>query len=119
MEPSSLIFVGVGALLMALAVPLMRRRVPPNPFYGLRVPPTFADTRVWYEANAKSGRDLLVLGAVVIGVALVWDPLGGSSWASTAAVCSGVAVGGALLLAVAGWSRAERMLRRQKPGAGG
>jgi hypothetical protein len=52
-----------GALVViALALPLMQRRVPPNGLYGLRVSATLSDEWVWYEANAASGRDLLKLG---------------------------------------------------------
>jgi uncharacterized membrane protein len=42
----------------------------PEPMYGLRVPATFADTRVWYVANALAGRDMVILGAVVFVVAV-------------------------------------------------
>lgn len=55
---------------VVLAIPLMRRRVPPNDWYGLRVAATFADESVWYDANAGSGRDLLVLGLAQIVVSL-------------------------------------------------
>jgi uncharacterized membrane protein len=64
-------FAAIGTLLIALAVPLIRRRVKPNSRYGIRLPATFADEWVWYEANARSGRDLLVWGAVEIAVALL------------------------------------------------
>src|SRR5947207_1742144 len=56
------IFASVGLLLMGLSLPLMLRRVKPNYLYGLRVPATFADESVWYEANARSARDLFALG---------------------------------------------------------
>ena len=42
-----------------IAVPLARRRVPPNPLYGFRTPTTLRDEFVWYEANAYFGRGLL------------------------------------------------------------
>jgi hypothetical protein len=57
-------FVGAGLLLMLLAVPLARRRVRPNRWYGLRLRATFADERIWYDANAASGREMAVFGAV-------------------------------------------------------
>ena len=50
----AVVFALTGLLLAGLAVPLMRRRVPPNGLYGLRVAATFADEEVWYEANARS-----------------------------------------------------------------
>ena len=51
---SALVAVPCRLVLMAVAVPLARRRVPPNAWYGLRVPATFADREVWYAANARA-----------------------------------------------------------------
>src|SRR5688572_8540710 len=68
---TTLLFAAVGLLLVAGAVPLLRRRVRPNGWYGLRTPATFADEAVWYEANAGSGRDLLLLGLLVLSLALL------------------------------------------------
>jgi uncharacterized membrane protein len=48
----------------------MRRRVPPNAWYGVRLPSTLADDRTWYEVNERTGRDLLIVGFVVIFVSL-------------------------------------------------
>jgi uncharacterized membrane protein len=61
----------VGLLLIALGYPMSARRVRPNRWYGLRVPATFADETVWYDANAVAGRDAMGLGALVTAIALV------------------------------------------------
>lgn len=53
----------VGTLLIGLGIPLLRRRVRPNPLYGLRSRETLGDEVVWYEANARLGRGQIVLGA--------------------------------------------------------
>ena len=45
-----LLFPVVGALLALLGWPLAARRIGPNRWYGLRVPATFADRRVWFDA---------------------------------------------------------------------
>ena len=37
---------GTGLVFVAIAIPLIRRRIPPNRLYGLRVPATFVDE--WY-----------------------------------------------------------------------
>ena len=58
---SELLFPGVGLLLVALGWPLAARRVRPNRWYGLRIPATFAEPHVWYEANAMTGRDMMAL----------------------------------------------------------
>ena len=53
---------GSGILLIALAVPLWLRRIPPNLLYGVRFKSTLADNAVWYEINAVAGRNLVVIG---------------------------------------------------------
>ena len=68
-----------GLVLVGAGVPLMRRRVPPNPWYGVRFPSTLADERVWYAVNERSGRDLLVLGTTIVFLAL-GAPLVLRSW---------------------------------------
>jgi uncharacterized membrane protein len=67
-------------LLIALAVPLRLRRVPPNRFYGVRTRATFADENTWYDVNARSGQDLLVAGVVSLAGIFVIDALG-ARWA--------------------------------------
>jgi hypothetical protein len=52
---------GSGLLLIAVAVPLWRRRVPPNLFYGVRFRSTLQNDDVWYEVNSRGGRNLLII----------------------------------------------------------
>jgi len=107
-EPT-LICALTGALLVVLGVPMMLRRVPPNAFYGLRVPATFKDEQVWYDANAASGRDFVLLG-IFISLFAVVPPLFGWSGASHWVAWS-VAIGaGSLAMTAVGWRRANRML---------
>jgi uncharacterized membrane protein len=116
--PIVTLLLAVSVLLMVLGVPMMLRRIPPNPYYGLRVPATFADRWVWYEANARSGRDVTLLGVILtaLATAMPWFPFppefGALAWAAVAAI-------GATVMGVAGWRRAERLLterRRQLSG---
>ncbi len=62
----------LGLVFIGVAIPLIQKRIPPNQFYGLRIPATVADETVWYEANARAGKDLLRLGLLlmVVGVGL-------------------------------------------------
>jgi len=110
MPPLPYPFVGIGLLFAALAIPMILRRVPPNRIYGLRVPATFADERVWYEANAKSGWDLVILGVALAALApLLWA----TGWDE--AVCSITwslaALVGALTISFLGIRRANRLLK--------
>lgn len=80
------IFVGVGALFMVLAIPLITRRVRANWWYGVRTAHTLSDDRVWYEANARSGRALFVLGAGLVALAAI--PI--NTWLKLALAMAGV-----------------------------
>jgi len=54
------------ALFCLVSIPLILRRVPPNPVYGYRTRTTLRDADVWYKANAHFGRWFL---AASIGTA--------------------------------------------------
>src|SRR4051812_47937610 len=73
----NLLLIVAHASLAAVCVPLIRRRVPPNAAYGFRTPKTLSNDRVWYEANAVSGRYLLlatIVSALITVVALIKIP---------------------------------------------
>jgi membrane protein implicated in regulation of membrane protease activity len=107
----------LGLILVLLGWPLARRRVRPNRWYGLRVPATFADEWVWYEANAVAGRDMVLLGAVLVALALALPVLGmrGTAYAGACSVVLGL---GSLVLAARGWRLANRLLRERRGGSG-
>jgi hypothetical protein len=57
-----------GALLTALSVPLIQKRIPPNPRYSFRVPQTLNNPDVWHPANAYAGKRLFLSGiAICVG----------------------------------------------------
>jgi hypothetical protein len=114
-----LVFGASGLLLIALAVPLIRGRVAPNPLYGLRCRETMADPVVWYRANALSARWMAALGASLVALAggLPWFP--GISAKVHALICTAWPVVGALALSVASILAARRMAAERKAtGAG-
>lgn len=100
---TQLLFAGVSLLFMALAIPMMARRVRPNWWYGLRTIHTLRDDRVWYEANARSGRALFVLASFLFVLAV----MNVSPWVWLAVAMTG-------MIGVALWSMAlARSLYRQ------
>jgi uncharacterized membrane protein len=107
-------FIATGVILVLVAVPMIRRRVPPNRLYGLRVSATYADEWVWYEANAASGRDMLLLGVLQLAVAIVGLlflrqlPIA-YVLLNTAVICAG-----AIAVAIVGLLRADRLLKRRR-----
>lgn len=61
-----ILYAAVGLLFIGLAVPLIKRRIPPNDLYGFRVPETLASEEVWYDVNEYSGRQLRLLGVIIL-----------------------------------------------------
>ena len=68
-----------GVLLIAAGIPLWLRRVPRNALYGVRFASTLSDDRIWYEINARCGRDLVGIGAGYL-LLLAAAVLFGRSW---------------------------------------
>lgn len=64
-------YVGMGLLLVGLAIPLLRGRVRRNIWYGFRIPASFASEEAWERINRHGGRCLLwyALAQVLLGVA--------------------------------------------------
>jgi hypothetical protein len=81
------------------------------------VPATFADEGVWYEANAVTGRDMMVLGGIVAIIALGLPLVVNLHETIYAGICAAFLGVGSLILSVRGWRLANRMLReRRRPG---
>lgn len=56
----------VATVSIALAIPVILKKVPRNWLYGFRTPKTLASDRVWYEANRIAGWGLLTVGVVTL-----------------------------------------------------
>ena len=57
-------FAGSGLLAILIALPLIKRRVKPNPWYGFRVRATLQNPELWYDVNAHLGQRLLISGFI-------------------------------------------------------
>ena len=69
-------YVIFGALLAGLAVPLLLDKVPPNGWYGFRVPSTLYNADLWYKVNRYMARWMLLSGIITVAgaVALFFVP---------------------------------------------
>jgi uncharacterized membrane protein len=62
---------GLAVLLAGLSIPLILGKVPPNAWYGFRVPRAFASQENWYRINRYGGKvlagwaSLLVLTGII------------------------------------------------------
>ena len=81
------LYVGFSLLLVLISVPLILRKVKPNPFYGFRIRRTLEDPEVWYRVNAYFARHLFFVGIlqVIASSALYFIP--GISVDSYALLC--------------------------------
>lgn len=108
------LFTAAGLLLAGLSLPLIRRRVKPNALYGLRVPATLADESVWYEANARSGRDLLSVGLVLLMLTLLLPLVPGVTEETYTFGLAGILILGVLSSCILGWRRANRLFAERR-----
>lgn len=71
MDFLSISLVATGLLMVVLAIPMIRGKVPPNHWYGFRVRRTKEDPQIWYPANAYAGKLVLVYGLFICVAAIV------------------------------------------------
>ena len=70
------LYVGAGILLIIISLPLLLKKIPPNPVYGFRLSPALDDPRIWYATNTHSAKRLILAGAsaVLAAIALYFVP---------------------------------------------
>lgn len=90
-------YVIVGVIFIVVAVPLIKRWVKPNFFYGFRLPQTMANADLWYEVNSYSGKLLAGVGVATILAALLCYALNFGRDSYTLA-CTGVMLLGILTM---------------------
>jgi hypothetical protein len=61
----------LGPVLVVLSIPFMLRWVPRNHLFGFRVAATLANDSVWYDANARLGRQTFLLGLFMVALEFV------------------------------------------------
>src|SRR5262245_41346625 len=94
-----ILFTFSGLLLAAISLPLILRKIGPNPLYGFRVKRTLEDPAVWYPVNAYAAKRLLVVGLVICVSAIVLFFVPGVDLLVYALANAGIGLAG-LLIAV-------------------
>ncbi len=56
------LYVGSSIFLALISLPLIARKVKPNPFYGFRIQQTLDNAEVWYETNQYFAKRLCAVG---------------------------------------------------------
>lgn len=70
MLTSLIAFFIIGIFFSGLSIPLIRKKVKMNSWYGIRVPQAMEREIVWYEVNAIMGRYLFAFGLFVSVISL-------------------------------------------------
>lgn len=84
MEPRiffGLINIGYAVVTIAVCVPLIKRKIKMNRWYGVRIKKSFESDENWYELNAYGGKQLIVwsLPLIAVGVACFFIPFDNSN----------------------------------------
>ena len=74
----SIAILSLGLVMFFVSLPLVCRKVPMNPVYGIRIPAAFVSEQHWYEINAYGGRQMagwawLIIAAGIAGFFLPND----------------------------------------------
>jgi uncharacterized membrane protein len=60
-----ILYAAIGILLALISLPMIARKIKPNPFYGYRVRKTLENPEIWYDVNEYSGRQLFAAGILI------------------------------------------------------
>jgi uncharacterized membrane protein len=70
MQTILLLYIAIGALLILVSIPLIRKKVKPNALYGFRVPQTLDNPDVWHPVNVHAGKRMAVAGVITVLAAI-------------------------------------------------
>jgi uncharacterized membrane protein len=66
MEFIFLVNIGIGLLIIGLAIPLVKEKIKPNIWYGFRTKKTLSDEKIWYPANKYAGQKMICAGTAIV-----------------------------------------------------
>ena len=80
MNPVAAVHLVAAVVVIFVSVPLIRRRVKMNHWYGVRIPAAFESEAAWFDINHYGGRLLLIWGIVIGVVAIAGACLAKKDW---------------------------------------
>ena len=92
MKALLLLYVGFSLLTAAISLPLLMRKIKPNPIYGFRIRQTLEDPETWYSVNEYFAKHLLTIGILQAFVSIVFYFIPGMNVDLYALSCLGVFV---------------------------
>jgi uncharacterized membrane protein len=100
MNPVVIVHFVAAVVAIAAAVPLIQRKVKMNPWYGVRLPATFASEKGWFDINHYAGRLLFFWGCAIAGMAIIGAFLERKNWVAYNCIAFVVIAGGLALVLV-------------------
>jgi hypothetical protein len=73
-------FVITGAAFILVSIPLRLGKIPPNRWYGIRIPRAYESTELWYRVNATGASIMIAYGAVMLIIGAVLHILRNGLW---------------------------------------
>lgn len=100
----------LGIILIVTSIPLLLRWVPPNHFFGFRIPATLRDRSVWYEANGLCARHMVLLGVLLVSLEFLLPE------SLRVPILRVIATIGFFGIIIADWRTANRWARERRAG---
>ena len=73
--------VGMAVIMILISIPLLKRKIPMNRWYGARFKKSFESEENWYKINAYSAKQLILwsIPLLIIGLVTIFLPLEGNT----------------------------------------
>jgi hypothetical protein len=98
MLTSLITFFITGLIFSILSIPLIKRKVKMNNWYGIRLPQTMENENVWYDVNEKVGRYIFFFGLLICTLSLLFYFYPVIDEVYTIFILLAVLIGGSILL---------------------
>ena len=80
----------VASLFILMGIPLVKRKVPMNSLYGVRIKKAYKSEEIWYALNAYGGKQLIIwsIPILLLGIGIFFIPLEEDSPLAGAFACA-------------------------------
>ena len=87
-------------IFILISIPLLKRKIPMNRWYGARFKKSFESEENWYKINAYSAKQLILwsIPLLIIGIVTLFLPLEGNTGLFNALACAPLLIGVPCLL---------------------
>ena len=103
----------LAVIFIAVGIPLILRKVPPNYWYGWRTPSTLKDPDIWYPVNKLTGVWMVVIGSV-LGVVASAGYAGILDRELAGRICLGILLGGIAAMCIECFVTERRLVKQKR-----